>query len=143
MHRCKSLALCRIAHGPLSDDAPALSTTGRTGRSGVALQRPQDGLLRDLFCTRIEHPDKGGPVHKLRFLRVNVFESEPLWIPPCGSRPTGILSHGEVIFGHLLAALKRLVSRRALLEDGSPGLKARRRWHPEMLSVQSRIHSHA
>jgi len=102
------------------------------GPNGPLWRRLEDGLLRDLFCTRIEHPDKRGRVHKLRFLRVIVFKSEPLWIPPHWDplEPAPAQSDGEVTFGHLLAARKRLVSRRALLEDGSPGLKARRRWHP-------------
>ena len=140
MHRCKSLALCRIAHGPLSDDGPALSTTGRTGRSGVALQRPR---CKTAFFVISFALGSSTLTKEAAFTSCGFFESSSSKVSRCGSRPTGILSHGEVIFGRLLAARKRLVSRRALLEDGSPGLKARRRWHPEMLSVQSRIRSHA
>ena len=140
MHRCKSLALrvCRIAHGPLSDDAPALSTTAER----AALASPCNDLKTAFFVISFAL-GSSTLTKEAPFTSCGFFESTSSKVSRCGSRPNGILSHGEVIFGHLLAARKRLVSRRALLEDGSPGLKARRRWHPEMLRIQSRIHSHA
>ena len=72
MHRRKSLALCRVAHGPRGDDAPALSTTGRTGRSGVALHRPQIERKKDFdsrfFTKRVPRciPAPSVPVPRVR-----------------------------------------------------------------------------
>ena len=83
MHRRKSLALCRIAHGPLSDDGPALSTTGRTGRSGVALQRPRckTAFFVISFALGSSTLTKEAP-----FTSCGFFESTSSKVSRCGSR---------------------------------------------------------